>query len=291
MTDQHKRNHYVPQFMLRYWTTHPVDKSHEGIFVYDIERREKSFARSAGRRSFSFAAANDLYVPKFDHGRAVELEKWLGASESALALLARQAHARKQNLDLGDGLSMAKMLTAVFSLECRSPYMLARLEEAVRTDPAFRERFGAAESDDPKQVVLQNLPNYTHDLSLQMTPPGFTIVHSDGGGVLVGDRPYFYDPGIGQRFFALTNKVILAVERVEKEVLYKYVDAKPDFVDFFNTELALQARSWIAAESEEILDRYVSVVESPEWKRRRESDRAVVEPLEYLNTGWRFHRA
>jgi hypothetical protein len=212
----------------------------------------------------------------------------LGASESALAKVARQLHARVDPLDLGSGMSVAKLLAALFSLECRSPYSLARMQKALLRDPNLRDQLGAAPTETAKQIALQNMPNYTHELSLQVTPPGFSIVHSAGGGVIICDRPYFNDSSMEQRFFALTNKVILSVERIESQVLYRYIDAKPDFLHSINEQMALQARSWIAAESEDVLDRYIAIVESPDWRRRRDSESVVVEPFEYLVSGWGF---
>ncbi len=145
----YKRNHTIPEFMIRfwatmpdveYWTTRPGVPPYEGVWVYDIAKKRSSFVGG----DFKFAVRNDVYVPKIDDERAVSVEQWLGELENELAKLARQLHARTEPVTIKNHTDAVKALMALFSLECRSPHNIAGAAEALEQDRAhvlvLRER-------------------------------------------------------------------------------------------------------------------------------------------------------
>src|SRR5438128_1743548 len=96
----HKRNHFIPRFMLDYWSTKPVGRNYAGVWVYEFARKRKYFANGQGPSAYSFAVSEDLYVPRVTGERVTAQEHWHGSLEGRLAALARQVHQRVDPLQL-----------------------------------------------------------------------------------------------------------------------------------------------------------------------------------------------
>lgn len=282
-----RRNHYIPKFMLRYWASRPPGQSYTGVWTYEIATKKKSLANAQGGTAFSFAIVDDLYVPRIDDERATAIERWLADLEAALAAMARQMHAKSDPLRFKSLDDLRKAISALFALECRSPHTLERVRAAVENEPALVDVVGGQAEASPHQTALQNLISYVTEKTLAYWPPQIEILYVTQGGLLISDRPYFNHDSLPQRFMVVTNKVFLAMEKSPRPSMqYRYNEATPGLVEQLNRHTAMEARNWIAAETEELLDRYILFVESEEYRRYRASDRVVVEPVNRIATGW-----
>lgn len=273
--------------MLDYWSSRPAGRSYAGVWVYEVAKKKKYFANGQGPSAYSFAISEDLYVPVVAGERVTAQERWHGSLEGRLAAVAKQVHERMDPLLLQPE-DAFKLPMALFALEARSPYNIQRLEEALKARPELLSRLATRPGVSLHHLVLENLVNYADELARRHSPPAMEFVFSDADSVLLCDRPYFNHRELSHRFFALTSRVHLAL-RVGGgpwPFTYRYLDAQPEFVDLMNNRIALSAREWIAAKEEALLDRYIEVANSDEWKEGVRSEKVGVEAVTQLTNGW-----
>jgi len=284
---EHKRNHFVPRFMLHYWSSRPPGRNYTGVWVYELASKKKYFANGQGASAYSFAVSEDLYVPMVGGERVTAQERWHGSLEGRLAAVAKQVHERVDPLRVQPE-DLFKLPMALFALEARSPHNIRKLEEALKAKPELLSRLATRPGVALHHLVLENLVNYVDELARRHSPPAVEFVFSDSGSVLLSDRPYFNNRELPHRFFALTSRVCVAL-RVGGgpwPFTYRYLDAHPDFLRVMNHQFALAAREWIAAKDEALLDRHIEVVSSDEWQEAIRSEKVEAEALTHLTNGW-----
>ncbi len=284
-----RKNHFIPKSVLKYWID--PETPHQGIHVYDIAKKRVYVSTGAGSTPFSFAIGRDLYVHTATGTRAVGLEKWFSGLESSLASLSRQAHDRVDEIKLGVLANWTKALMAVVSLECRSPYVIRKMEKALQDNPSLREIISPDATRPVQQQVLENIIHQVSERVAAVTPVALTFLHApEGKSWVVSDRPYFNDGRLPQRFVVLTNKVLLVYERGSSAFMYQHQTATVDFNATINHQLAVHAREWLAADSRSLLDEYVPVIGSEEWLESVASETIDVDPVRYLTSSWTIDR-
>jgi len=284
-----KKNHFIPKSLLKYWIDPKAP--HQGVHVYDIVKKRVYVSTGAGSTPFSFAIGRDLYVHTAKGTRAIGLEKWFSGLESSLASLARQAHAQADEIKLGVLANWTKALMAVLGLECRSPYVIRKMEKALQENPALREIISPDATRPIQQQVLENIIHQVSERVEAVTPVELTFLHApEGGSWLVSDRPYFNDGRLAHRFVVLTNKVLLVYTRSESALQYQHQTATRDFYATINHQLAVHAREWLAADARSLLDEYVPVVGSEEWLQSVASETVDVDAVRYLTSSWTIDR-
>jgi len=259
--------------------------------VYDLLKKRTYVSTGEGRTPFSFAIGRDLYVHTASGERAVGLEKWFSGLESTLASLARQAHEHVENINLGTPANWTKALMAVVGLECRSPYVIRMMERTLQDKPALREIISPDAARPIQQQVLENIIHQVSERVAAVTPTELTFLHApDGCSWLVSDRPCFNDGRLSHRFVVLTNKVMLVYVRSDSVLRYQHQTATVEFNATLNHLLAVHAREWLVADSLSLLEQFVPVIGSEEWRESVASDTVDVDPVRYLTASWTIDR-
>jgi hypothetical protein len=274
--------------MLKYWID-PLT-THDGIHVHDIASQKTYVSTGKGKTPFSFAIGRDLYVVTSGGIRAVALEKWFSTLEGSLASLARQAHERTEPIMLKPR-DLTRALKAAVGMECRSPYIIRKFQKALEDNPELRALISPEVGRPISQQVLENIIHQVDERLASMAPIELTFLHAPAScSWLVCDCPYFNHESLGHRFVVLTNKVMLVYAHGEEPGQYQYVTASDDFASFLNTQLALQARDWIAADSRALLDQYIPIIGSDDWSKRVAEETVNLHAVQHLSSSWTIVR-
>ena len=273
MSINYKRNHFIPKFMLDYWASQPNGYNFRGVWVYEIDSRRKYFANAQGGKAYDFAVSDDLYIPLIGGERTTALERWFSSLEGKLANLAKQVHEDRETLFFRNHEDAIPTLMSLFALECRSPFNIQILKGEIASSPQFSDLISQPTEISIQQLVLENIINYVNEYALRFSKSNMLILRCENQDVICSDRPVFHHPTLTPRFFALTNKIIIALAKdpLNTELKYTYTTLEPEMLDLLNKRIVLEAREWIVATTENQLNQYVSVVESDEWKTYRES--------------------
>lgn len=282
-----KKNHYIPRFILNYWKIEG-DK-YPGAHTYEISKDRKVFSSAKGRSAYSFATVNDLYVPFIGSGRNTNMEKWFSGLESPLASFVRQVHSKVDPIQFKSHNDLTKFQMGIEGLNYRSRYMIERIKEVVESSPEIKSYISANPERSTDQVTLENIVHLVTEMALRFTPMELKIIVSEREkSFITCDRPSFIQESFDHRFVVLTNKVMLAYKKSTVGFQYRYEAAKDGFIDEMNSQIAYEARDWIVADSEELLEKYIRVVKSDEWKKRASSDKIEFIPIERLTSGYSF---
>lgn len=133
MNTKFRRNHYVPRFIVNYWAKEHAGKTYPGAWTYDISSGKKYVGHSHGSNPFPFAIGEDLYILEEQGERLTSLERWFASLEKHLALFIRQIH-HKEIVTMPGFPGFTAAIMGLFSLECRSEYMIDRITEALKKD-------------------------------------------------------------------------------------------------------------------------------------------------------------
>lgn len=272
-SDDYKHNHYVPSFMLKYWEQRQGNRL--GVWTFPTVTDCVTFERSAGRKPFPFAIAEDLYVPVIEGRRAKALEAgWLNSLETALAHVVRLAHSRTP-LGPMDQERFLRFALGLFSLEQRSRYVITTLKDEIAADPILRAQITASPERRTLQLVLENIVHVTTHLANTHMPLKCAFLHAGTSDFVIADRPGFNDPRLSQRVMVLTNKIAVLYEKGQDKPAYLYKDAQAEMVETINRVVALGARDWIVAMTRDEAVRYGRINLSPEGERHRGSESTV----------------
>jgi hypothetical protein len=284
----YKKNHGVPRFMLEYWVD--PSTSHKGVHVHEVKSRRSYVSTGEGKKAFSFAITNDLYIHTGYGNRAVGLERWFSRLEDALAALVHQVHVKKEPIEY-TSFTYTKTLMAIISLECRSPYNIQKIQKAIEEDKSLREIISPDPSHPLEQQILENIVHLVSEQVESLTPTEMIFFLAPRSrSWVIGDRPYLTDDRLEYRFVVLTNKVLLGYRRSPDEDKYQYQEVKENFIENINRMITLQAREWLVADTSAILQKYVTLFDSDEWRTSVAADHISLLPVRNLTSGWTINK-
>jgi len=286
MAESHKKNHYIPKAMLKHWEV--CVRGRYGVHVHTIAEDRRAFASSRGRIPYPFAIAEDLYVPNIAGKRATVMEGgWLAEMERVLAHFIHQVHV-KAPLSTRDPQNLSKLSMALIGLEQRSRYNIQKIVAFIEQEPALRAQVAISSERSTHRIVLENLINYVTELHGRLAPMEFTFEHAGESEFIIGDRPSITDERMAERIAVLTNKVAVVYTQSQRELRYRYLDANEALVASINHEMAMNAREWLVARDPNLLDRYVAVVRSDQWRQRVARERRLAIQPQFVRFGWRI---
>ena len=170
---EYKKNHYIPKVVLKNWVT--KGPSYEGIFVYEIETKKNMFSAAKGSSGFSFAIANDLYVPVLKGKRIVDAEKWLSGLEDALGAILPIVISGN-DIKYEKQMVAVKFLMGLLSLQYRSEYVLSKFREAVEKDAEVQTFLNVHSNRTVDQVIVENIVNSVEETMKSITPTKMRIL-------------------------------------------------------------------------------------------------------------------
>ena len=284
---EYKKNHTIPRFMLEYWID--VNTEHKGVHVYDVNSQRYYISTSQGRKAFSFAIINNLYIHDSYNKRAVGLEKWFSQQEQALSTLISQAH-KRQTIQPISSMESTKLLMALTGLEYRSNYVLKKLLEAIENNEIDREKISANPERPSKQLLLENIVHLVTEQHLKFIPTEMFIAFApENCNFLLSDRPFINYEELEYRFVVLTNKIVLGYRRSTQDTI-DYIDLRKDFFELINEKIAFNAREWLIACSEKELKKYSTVFNTKDWEQSVKEDKVIFKPIKFLCGGWTIDR-
>ncbi|NCP30554.1 MAG: hypothetical protein COZ06_29370 [Armatimonadetes bacterium CG_4_10_14_3_um_filter_66_18] len=283
MARGYTKNHYVPRFLLERWAQ--VGGHGRRLRVYDILRRRRYTASLD-----SFAAQNELYIPRVARTRALSVEHWLSGLETSLAALVAQVHDGVADLQFQDDMELAKAMMGLLSLECRSRHDVEAVADTLSCNPELRARVTGDPDRDDQTLALENLVNHVTERYGALTPMELVIQRTDCPAWILTDRPAVSLPALGMGIASVSPNVLVGYQRGRVVGRYVYVPPPAELVDAVNTQLAMHACEWLVAPSDDVLNRMIAVVESGAWHEERESERAHLLPVEHLLWGVKIDR-
>lgn len=284
---EYKRNHTIPTSMLEYWIDE--DTPHKGVHVYDIKSQRSHISTSLGKKPFSFAIVDNLYVHDNNGKRAVGLEKWFSKQESSLSNLIRQANNR-QPIEFKKSDEMTKIMMALTSLEYRSNYAINKIYDFIKDSEGLRKKISANPERPLEQLVLENIIHVITDQHIDFMPAEMIFFFSpENCHWIISDRPFLYHDSFEYHFVVLTNKVIVGYRHFS-EFVYNYVDMNNEHFEEINKMFAMNAREWLVAKNEEELNKYSALFLTKEWMDSFKEDNPFYKPIKNLMCGWTIDR-
>jgi hypothetical protein len=280
----YRRNHTLPESMLRCWVVPGMSDA----LAYKIADKCKRRWRSHGRRGFGFAIEEDLYIPELEGERATTMERWFKAQEDALLKLTRTL---RTGTDPYRRLSESELdlaLMCILGFEHRSLYNLNLVRGLIERDPKVRTAVTANPERDAKRLTLEAAIMAITEMTHRLAPMEMIPLECTSGSWILCDRPYIVSEELDHRFVVLTNKMMLAYRRSPDGIgRCKPRKAVPrDFQTHIIRMLALNARSWLLADTEAELDTAIAVVESDEWRKQLAQDAPRLMRPVFLMSGW-----
>jgi Protein of unknown function (DUF4238) len=276
MSRPYKRNHIIPRCMLDYW----VDNSGEypGVHVYDINKKQIYKSEARGKKAFSFAFEDDLYIADINRQRAVSVERFLASIEGTLSQFIALAQNRSPiNMDERE---VAKLLMAFQSMELRSRYSFQLIGNYINGQQM-------AKPEKVKKLVLENFIDCVTTMAKKFVPLELTIVNSGEDSWLLSDRPYYYSPDIEHNLLVLSNKVLVGYRKSPNDFRYVYTDTPS--VGEINRMIVLQARDWIASDNLGLLQNHIPIFNEPSWMVSKENDQVKIINLPAPIVGWEIN--
>lgn len=246
-----KNNHYIPKCLLKRWITN--NGKYDGVNVLNINARTIDFSNSNGKKAFSFASIDNLYVLSKENERLINLENWFDGLENSLSIFIDKVS--KNDSDLFNNLGhLNKLLMSLVSFEFRSRYFFEKGIEFLDNNPLIKSGFKEKSSF---QIVLENVVNATTDNTNLLFPVELTIWKSDIP-LLICDRPLMFKIVDDYSFFPLTPNLMLSFIKTKSQSSINYQNIDEKFAVSFNNMIIENARDWIVSTDRNVLEELIS---------------------------------
>ena len=235
-----KNNHYIPKCLLKRWVTN--NGKYYGVNVLDLKTKEIDFSSSNGKKAYSFASYDNLYILTQNDKRQTNLENWFDGLENSLSLFIDKVSLKESNLlnHLGH---LNKLIMGLISFEYRSLYFFEKGIQYLDENPEIKKGFNGKSSF---QIVLENVVNGTTDYSNQLLPIDF-IVWKSNTPLLLSDRPLLLEIVNEVSFFPLTPNILLSFKKADSKSTIDYQKINENFAMTFNQMIIENARDWIVS--------------------------------------------
>ncbi len=242
-----QNNHYIPKCLIKRWKT--SNNKNDGVYVLDLKSKTIDFNKSTGRKAFSFASVNDLYILTEDNDRNINLENWFDGLENSLSLFIDKVNRKETNLFKNIG-HLNKLIMCLVSFEFRSRYFFEKSLEYLDDNEELRKEFNDKSSI---QIILENVVNGTTDYTNHFFPVEF-IIWESSVSILLCDRPLLFEIIDGVSFFPLTPKLLLSFKKTTDKTTINYQIADDVLISRFNQMIIEKARDWIVSNEKDKLE-------------------------------------
>lgn len=255
----YSQNHFIPRFILKKWAS----GSPEGVFVYEILTESKSFSPIA--EDFPFAKISELYIPIINRVRHTNFEVWLNRQETALANFIKTLSVAETKTVTRTTREYIMAVSAIVSMKQRSRHDLDKISDLLQETPEVRRLVSVDPTRGFKQIALENIVNATLELTQRITPADISVYRSTNSNFILCDRPVLR---LDEFFmFAVDKSTLLVMSKAEaQDPVINYFTAENDFVNDINRQLVMNARDWIVADTEVLLEKHIQIACSPDWK-------------------------
>lgn len=250
-----KNNHYIPKLILKNWvTTNSEDR--KGVYVFDTEKNRSYFSVSHGKKGFSFAIGNDLYVPRIDEKRRVELEDWFGGLENTLDKTISKLNSGKKESLFTSQYELNKFVLALFSFKYRTRYVIEKHRKFLDENPDKLKLISGRADDNKELILLENIVNATTHDTIKLSNFEMIVMKSKNKSLIFGDMPFLGDAIDGFNFLPITNKIFIGFRSVSEESFYNILECDDELVESLNSAIASNSKYWIVADNISQIGKY-----------------------------------
>jgi hypothetical protein len=271
-----KNNHYIPKCLLKRWVTN--NGKYDGLNVLDLKTRTIYFSSSTGRKAYSFASYDNLYILTQNSVRQKNLENWFDGLENSLSLFIDKASLSETDLFKNLG-HINKLVMGLISFEYRSRYFLEQGIQYLEENPKIKNGFNGKNSF---QIILENVVNATTDKANLLFPIDLTVWKSNIP-LLLCDRPLMLDKVDGYSFFPLAPNMLLSFIKAQDKSTINYQNLDDKLAISFNNMIVENGRDWIVSTDRKILDEIRLNFVNSEY-----NDSLKFEKFKTLLTGYEF---
>jgi len=253
-----KFNHYIPRLILKHWVT-TNEHNRKGVYVFDTEKNKKYFSEAKGKKGFSFAIGNDLYVPKIEEKRRTELEDWFGGLENTLANTISKIIVSKNAPLFTSQYEMSKFILALFSFKHRTKYVIERNRKYLDENPESLKLISGRldrHNENKDLILLENIVNATTYDTIQLSSFEMIVMKSEGQSLIYGDMPFLENIIDGFNILPLTNKVFIGFRSIRGKSFYQTINCDEKMVESLNVAIALNSAKWIIADNQTQIEKY-----------------------------------
>lgn len=253
-----KRNHYIPKVLLKNWIVN--NEGRLGVHVFETAKYKSHFSTSNGRKPFSFAISNDLYIPKVNDIRYVGLEKYFSNLEDTFGR-ATKILLSNDNVPLFTSSNeISIFLRALLAFRHRTKHVIESNQIFLENNLNERNLILRGRAVDQKILLIENIVNAINHEAAEYNHIEFVISKPDSGCYILGDMPILTKVVDNFSFIPIAKRSLLAFRPSEVGSTYKRINGGIDLVNSINEAIAASAKKWIIAESTEQLAMYKDLV-------------------------------
>ncbi|MBC8525829.1 MAG: hypothetical protein H8D22_03000 [Candidatus Cloacimonetes bacterium] len=283
---QYKRNHYMPITIIKNWVTESEKKT--GVYVYNIKKKKKFFASAKDKRKFSFAVKNHLYVPEINQIRLTSVERWFSGQEANLTDFIKKLELFKNHNVIINLNTFSLSVLALIGLEYRSRYQINKIKEFLIKSSSVVEKISLEPDSNIDKIVLKNLIHVINDQTHKIMPAQLFVTHLSNPDLVLSDRPVI-DSGESKVYIA-SSKMVVFIQKSELGVSkIELCNEDKDITEIINKQAVLQARDWIVASNESIINKYIQVINSEEYDKNLKKDKILIFKPKHLLTGYSIY--
>lgn len=243
-----KNNHYIPKLILKHWIT-SNSQNRKGVYVYDTEKNRSYFSESEGKRGFSFAIGNDLYIPKVNEKRRLELENWFGGLEKTLDKTILKLNSEKNEPLFTSQYEVAKFILALCSFKHRTRYVIEKNRKFLDENPDKIKLISGRTDENKELILLENIVNATNHDAIKLSNFEMIVMRSKNKSLILGDMPFLEDVVDGFNFLPITNKIFVGFRSTKEESFYNIQECSDELVESINFAIASNSKYWIVADN------------------------------------------
>lgn len=276
-----KLNHYIPRLILKNWVT-TNDENRKGVYVFDTKKNKSYFSEAEGKRAFSFAIGNDLYVPKINDERRLELEDWFGGLENTSANAIRKIASNENEPLFSNRDETVKFAMALMSFKYRTKFVIEKMSSYLEENPEYLKLIRSRLDNNKELIILEHIVNATTHATLELSHFEMIAWKSNNKSLIFGDVPFLDNVADGYSFMPITNKIFISLRSIMGESRYTILECEDEMIHSLNLAIASNSVNWIIADN-------ISQIEEYEPELKNNIDRGFVyTPLKFPMRGSTF---
>jgi len=226
---------------------------------------------------------NNLYVPKINETRLISVEKWFSSQETQLSKFLNKLDLLKYEPISYDLKNFSLSVQALIGLEYRSRFLIYKIHEFLKNNPTILKQISYDINLSIDKLVLEKLIKKITDETHRIMPAQLIVNKTVSNEFILCDRPVI-DLDDSKCYIVGRRKLINIQKSDERNSNIRFGSEDAKFVDIFNHQLALQARDWILSSNELLLNRYIELINSNEYKESLKKDRIEIVRAKHLTT-------
>ena len=279
----YKRNHYIPTSLIKSWLI--KDSSVYGLYVYNIVKEKRFFCQYNNKRKFSFAMRKNLYVTEVNQIRLTSVERWFSSQETQLSKFLNIVDSLKNKAVYKDVNKFSLSIKALIGLEFRSRVAIIEIKKFLESNPKILNKISPNNNYDIDKLVLENLIQVIDNETHRVMPSQIIVNKTDCKEFILCDRPVIILDD--SKCYIAGRKRIINIRKNDQDNSYiNFGNNYDETADIINHQLALQARDWILSSNKQLLEKYIQVINSNEYRCSLKKDHIKMLKPDHSKAGY-----